>query len=77
MDAGIKEHTVRAHTHAVGHIRNRVYDPECATGKIWNIIQELESVGATPEDIGSSHEELEKLLQENNISWDEWTASRR
>lgn len=76
-DFSAKGHTVRACTYVIGSIRDLVYNPEEATDKIWGIIQNLESVGAAPEDIGSSLDELEQLLQANNISWNEWTALRR
>lgn len=32
---------------------------------VWKILADLDSVGATPEAIGSSYEELEGILQAN------------
>lgn len=77
IDFSIKRHTIRAHINTIGEIRSRCFNPEMATKKIWGIIQDLESVGVAPEDIGSSLDEMEQLIQANNISWNEWAAIRR
>lgn len=44
-------------------IRNMVVYPPRAVLEIWKVIETLDEIGATPEDIGSSYDELDRLLQ--------------
>jgi hypothetical protein len=44
-------------------VRSGTPTAKCGTDTIWRIITDLERVGATPEDVGSSFAEFEQLLQ--------------